>query len=115
YGRLVRPLNLKPGEPIVIVSHDVLHRVPFQALRGPSGWLLEERAVSYTPSASVLAYLLGRPARERTRVVALGNPDLGAARLALPGAQREAEAIKALYTNAEIYLQKDATKERLLA
>jgi CHAT domain-containing protein len=115
YGRLVRPLNLKAGEPIVIVSHDVLHRVPFQALRGPSGWLLEERALSYAPSASVLAYLLGRAARERTRVVALGNPDLGAARLALPGAQREAETIKALYTNAEIYLQKDATKERLLA
>ena len=115
YGRLIRPLNLAPNEPVVIVSHDVLHRLPFQALRGPSGWLLEERAVSYAPSASVLAYLVGRPPRERTRVLALGNPDLGAARLALPGAQREAETIKTLYSNAEIYLQKDATKETLLA
>jgi len=116
YARLIRPLNLAPNEPVVIVPHDVLHHVPFQALRGPSGWLLEERAVSYAPSASVLAYLVGRPARERTRVLALGNPDLGAARLALPGAQREAETIKTLYSDkAEIYLQKDATKERLLA
>ena len=115
YDRLIRPLNLAPGEPIVIVSHDVLHHVPFQALRGPSGWLVEERAVSYAPSASVLAYLVGRPARPRARVLALGNPDLGSARLALPGAQREVEGIRALYSNAEVYVQKEATKEKLLA
>jgi len=115
YDRLIRPLNLAPGEPIVIVSHDVLHHVPFQALRGPSGWLIEERAVSYAPSSSVLAYLVGRPARERVRVLALGNPDLGSARLALPGAQREVEGIRSLYSNAEVYVQKEATKEKLLA
>jgi CHAT domain-containing protein len=115
YDRLIRPLNLKPGEPIVIVPHDVLHHVPFQALRGSSGWLIEERAVSYAPSSSVLAYVVGRPVRERAHVLALGNPDLGSARLALPGAQREVEGIRTIYNNAEVYVQKDATKEKLLA
>ncbi len=115
YDRLIRPLGLAPGEPVVIVAHDVLHHVPFHALRGPSGWVVEERAVSYAPSASVLAYLEGRPVRARTHVLALGNPDLGSARLALPGAQREAETLRALYSGAEVYLRKEATKERLLA
>jgi CHAT domain-containing protein len=115
HDRLIRPLGLAAGEPVVVVPHDVLHYLPFQALRGPGGWLVEERAVSYAPSASVLARLLGRPPRERARVLALGNPDLGSARLALPGAEREAETIRTLYGNAEVYLQKDATKERLLA
>ncbi|HET7341243.1 MAG TPA: CHAT domain-containing protein, partial [Methylomirabilota bacterium] len=115
YQRLVRPLGLAPGEPIVVVAHDVLHHVPFQALRGPSGWLIEERAVSYAPSASVLAHLVAQPARERKHLLALGNPDLGSARLALPGAQREVETLGGLYSGSEVYVRQDATKERLLA
>jgi CHAT domain-containing protein/tetratricopeptide (TPR) repeat protein len=115
HGRLVRPLGLAPGEALIVVPHDVLHHLPFQALRSPAGWLVQERAVSYAPSASVLAHLAARPARERRRVLALGNPDLGSARLALPGSQREAEALRAVYDGAEVYVLKEATKERLLA
>jgi CHAT domain-containing protein len=115
YGMLVAPLGLRPGEALVLVPHDTLHYLPFQALRGPAGYLAEERPLSYAPSASVFAQLAARPVRARRVVLALGNPDLGNARLALPGAQREAERIGALFSGAEVYVLKDASKERLVA
>ena len=38
------------------------------------------------------------------QLLALGNPDLGSRRLALPGTQREVEHIQAIFPDAEIYL-----------
>jgi len=115
YGRLVQPLGLNESEAVVIVPHGSLHYVPFQALRGPRGYLVEERAVSYAPSASVLRYLAGGERSRRETVLALGNPDIGTPQLALPGTEREVQALQALFPEAEVYLHKEASKERLLA
>jgi CHAT domain-containing protein len=115
YDQLVRPLGLKDGEALVIVPHGMLHQVPFQALRGPKGYLIEERPISYMASGSTLAHLLRRARGERQQMLALGNPDLGSPRLALVGAEREVEQIKAFFPSAEIYIKQEATKERLLA
>ncbi len=115
HGRLLAPLSLRPGEAIVVVPHDVLHYVPFHALRTAGGWVIEERAVSYAPSVSSAAHLVGQPARPRRHLFALGNPDLGSARLALPAAQREVESIQALFPGAEAHVGAAATKARLLA
>ncbi len=115
YGTLVAPLGLRAAESLVLVPHDALHYLPFQALRGPAGYLAEAHALAYAPSASVFAHLAGRRPPARGRALAVANPDVGAARLALPGAQREAERLAALYAPAEVYLLKEATKTRLLA
>ena len=114
YTLLISRLVLKAQESLVVVPHDILHYLPFQALRG-ARYLIEERPLSYTPSASSAVRLLARQQGPRRRVLALGNPDLGTPRLALPGAQQEAERIKAFFPEAEIYVRQDATKERLLA
>ncbi len=114
HQRLIRPLSLAAGEAVVFVPHDALHYVPFPALRGPGGYLIEERVVSVAPSASVFARLAARERPGATNVLALGNPDLGTRRLALPAAEREVERIKALYAEAEVYVRADATKERML-
>jgi CHAT domain-containing protein len=115
HGRLLAPLSLRPGEAIVVVPHDVLHYMPFHALRAPGGWVVEERAVSYAPSVSAAAHLLGRAPRPRRHLLALGNPDLGSARMALPAAQREVQSIQALFPGAEAHIGAAATKARLLA
>jgi CHAT domain-containing protein len=112
---LVEPLGLSPGESLVIIPHGALHYLPFQALRGPGGYLVEERVLSTAPSASTLAALLARDRGSRQLVLALGNPDLGSPGLALPGAEREVRQIKEFYPQAEIYTGRDASKERLLA
>jgi CHAT domain-containing protein len=115
YGRILRPLALKGSESVVIVPHDVLHYLPFQVLRSPEGYVIEERGISYAPSASAFVTLLNRQKRQSNRVLALGNPDLGAPQLNLPGAQREVEQIQLQFPEAEVYVRKQATKERLLA
>ncbi|MBI3031396.1 MAG: CHAT domain-containing protein [Candidatus Rokubacteria bacterium] len=115
YAQLIRPLGLVESEALVVVPHDVLHYVPFHALRGPRGYLIEERPVSYAPSASTLVRLLAREQTDKRQVLALGNPDLGTPRLSLPGAQREVERIKMLFPAAEVYVRRDATKERFMA
>jgi CHAT domain-containing protein len=115
HARLLAPLSLRAGEALVVVPHDVLHYVPFQALRGPAGWVVQERAISFAPSATAAAHLLGRPARPREHLLALGNPDLGSPRLALPAAQREVQRLQTLFPGAETHVGKAATKARLLA
>jgi CHAT domain-containing protein len=115
HTRLVAPLGLARGEAVVFVPHDALHYVPLHALRGPAGWVIEERPVSYAPSASAAVHGLARSPGPRGQVLALGNPDLGSPRLALPGAQREVERLGALYPGAEVYVLRAATKERLVA
>jgi CHAT domain-containing protein len=115
HARLIAPLSLRRNEPAIVVPHDVLHYVPFHALRSGTTWLVQERAVTYAPSASVAAHLTGGTTRPRRQVLALGNPDLGSPRLALPAAQREVELLPAYFTEAEVHVGKAATKARLLA
>ena len=111
---LIAPLELREGERVVFVPHSVLHYLPFAALRGPRGWLVEERAVASAPSASALIAIMQRPFLDQTQVLALGNPDLGEARLALPGAEREVQEIRAIYPTASVFTRRDATKERFV-
>jgi CHAT domain-containing protein len=111
---LVRPLGLVAGEALVVVPHDVLHYVPFQALRSSAGYLIETSSLSYAPSASALAALMRRDARKSGKLLALGNPDLGSPQFALPGAQGEVAAIRALFSEEESYFLKDATKRRFV-
>ena len=114
YDLLVRPLAINAGEALVIVPHDVLHYLPFQALRDGNEYLIEKSALAYAPSSSALAALLRRNISKSGKLLALGNPDLGTPKLLLPGAQREVEAIKLLFSDQESYFLKDATKKRLL-
>jgi tetratricopeptide (TPR) repeat protein len=114
YGQLVRPLGLRPGEDLVIVPHGSLHYLPFQALAGDDGFLIEERGVSYLPVAATVRHFLAGPSPIRRHALGLGNPDLGSSRLALPAAEREVEQLRALFPDAEIYVRSAATKQQLM-
>ncbi len=74
---LVEPVFKHKGVRKLIVSPDgALHLLPFEALTDRSGrYLVEEYAVQYAPSASVLAELLSLPEERRRGLLALGNPD----------------------------------------
>ena len=79
---------------MVFVPHDTLHYLPFHALPGRDGYLVETRAVTYAPSASALVDILQRSAPARETILAMGNPDLGIPSLDLPGASSEVHSIK---------------------
>ena len=114
YNLLIKPLALVPGEAVSILPHDSLHYLPFQALWSGDKFLLQTSAVSYAPSASVLLNVFQRQGSKNGKFLALGNPDLGNPSLALPGSQKEVEALIRLFPNSESYLLAEATRDRLL-
>lgn len=112
---LVEPLRLRDGEQVVVIPHGVLHYLPFHALPGSRGYMIESQVVSYAPSASALANLLEKEDPGRDRMLAFGNPDLGLPVFDLPNAEKEVMRIKALYPQTEIYLRGAATKAQLMS
>ncbi|MEQ9104336.1 MAG: CHAT domain-containing tetratricopeptide repeat protein [Rhodothermales bacterium] len=70
---------------VTIIADDALHYVPFDALVVEPGtswathrYLVNDAAVSYVQSASVLQQLSGRVARAPSKqLLAIGNPDFG--------------------------------------
>lgn len=115
YQKLVAPMGLREKEQLIIVPHDALHYLPFQALNLSGQFLIEMHSVSYAPSASALITIFKRPLVSVPRgVLALGNPDLNDPELALPGAQREVELIGKLYPDASVFIGKAATKQQMV-
>lgn len=86
YHTLLSPAReaLRGARRVVIVPDGALWELPFQALRPPGGrFLIEDVAVSYAPSLSVLRDMrmhrraVSRPAGA---LLAVGNPELGRVR-----------------------------------
>ena len=77
YTELIAPLAgwLKPGVPLAIVPHGVLHHVPFHALFDGQNYLLDRFEVSYAPSATVLALCQQRSSHAPARALITGVAD----------------------------------------
>jgi len=109
-AKLMRPLALRPDERLVIVPHDALHYLPFQALRQDGKFLVETHAVVIEPSASIAVQLAARGQEVGSSLVAFGNPQIGQ-RFALPGAEAEVSTIAPLFTDKSVFLRSAATRE----
>jgi len=116
HQRLVTPLRSHVrGERVLIVPHDVLHYLPFAALRSPEGrWLVEDWRLSTVPSASVLKYLPSKRTGASGPAVALGNPELGP-ELTLRFAEREVQAVADALPGARVYVRSQATEHEAKA
>lgn len=116
YDRLIAPVaqHLAGRRLITIVPHGVLHYLPFSALRGPDGYLVETFALRVLPSAGVLAFLGAAGPEPAQSLLVLGDPDLGDPQYDLPGAEAEARAIAAMEPDARLFLRAEATKSVLL-
>ncbi|MGV7210343.1 CHAT domain-containing protein [Oxalobacteraceae bacterium A2-2] len=114
YTLLLAPLDIAAGEQLLIVPHDALHYMPFQALHDGASYLIERHALAFAPSAGVAVQLARRSVDQEAPLVAFGNPGTDA-RLALPGAEREVEQIGALFTGSQVFIQSAATKSRFRA
>jgi CHAT domain-containing protein len=100
------------GDRVLLVPHDVLHYLPFGALRSPGGrWLVEDYTLATLPSASVLRYLAGKGETAGGHALAIGNPDVGPG-LELPYAEREARFVGQRFPRARVLLRAEATKAR---
>jgi CHAT domain-containing protein len=103
---LVAPLRAHLGacRRLIIVPHDVLHYVPFQALMEGDEYLIDSYSIAYAPSASVFALCRARPRTPATRSLILGVPDAKAVHI-----KDEVLAIADLLPEADLYLGEQAT------
>jgi CHAT domain-containing protein/Tfp pilus assembly protein PilF len=145
-SRSLFQLLIKPAEAqllgknaLVILPDGPLWNLPFQALLGDDGrYLLQDYAISYAPSLTVLREMMRVrqksqpevPANTPTTLLAMANPDLGKETIQraavvyrgeslgpLPDAQREAVALKQLYGSdqSEVYTGAEARENRFKA
>lgn len=132
YAALIGPVDaaLSDVRELIVIPDGPLWAVPFQALITPRGkFLLEERAISYTPSLSALHALESRRAARTGRpsfLLALGDPavpgmakgvatERGVESGRLPQAAREVAALGSLYgASRSQVLTADAASEAAL-
>ena len=99
------------GKELVIVPHDVLHYLPFQALYADDKkYLIEQYPVSYLSSASLLQFTKEKRKAGRERVLALANPDLGDPKKNLEFAEVEAREVQTAYPQSILLLKGEATE-----
>lgn len=112
FAQLVRP-GLRGGTPreLLIVPHDVLHYLPFQALMpAPDRYLIQDVPMYYYSSASLMQFTRAKAQGQSSTLLALGNPDLHDPALDLRYAEREVRGIAALFPDTHLITGKDATE-----
>lgn len=130
YTLLIEPIaDLLPSDPdavITIVPHGPLFLMPFASLKAPSGeYLIQAHTLLASPSIQVLG-LTQRYLQQQKRqgnILVVANPTMpnfpdGKGRsadslAALPGAEKEGEAIAALY-NTTVITGDEATEEHVV-
>lgn len=109
YRKIVDPIaDQLNSTKLTIVPHGSLHYLPFAALYGEGGYLIDRYNLRVLPNASVLKFLKGYPKEGEDRILILGNPDLGDPQYNLKYAQEEALSISHIFPGAVVLLGPDA-------
>lgn len=136
YDVLIKPAQAQLNDKtnLVIASDNALWDLPFQALvTDGNHFLIEDAAISYTPSFTVLREMSNRKRMESANaptLLALGNPKLGNKTMKraaltfrdgkldpLPEAEQEIRALGRMYgpTRSKIYIGSEAREDRFKA
>jgi CHAT domain-containing protein len=111
YAMLIQPVaqEISVKKHLIIVPHEMLHYLPFQALLSKNGkYLIESFTISYLPSGSVLKYARLNNKGNRVELFAAANPTTGLA--PLPAAEEEVRELSTLFDKRLILTGKEATK-----
>ncbi len=96
------------GRSLVVIPHDVLHYVPFQALYDGSGYVVDSHDIVYSASASVM-----KICREKEPPDATEDLILAVADATTPAILEEAETLKQLLPNARVFVGEEARADLL--
>ncbi|MBX7150127.1 CHAT domain-containing protein [bacterium] len=97
---------------VTVIPAASLYYVPFQCLAtetqdGDISFLIEKKSVNYLTAATLMDLVSAKKNKGIGSVLVFGNPDGS-----LPGAEEEAKVIQAAYSNAKLYKNQDATKDK---
>jgi len=107
------------GKELLIIPHDVLHYLPYQALVSDKGrYLIQDYPIYYLSSASLMQFTREKRRASKgkdERALVMGNPSLGDQSFNLRFAEREAKEIARVYPKSAVYLKTEATKPRTVS
>lgn len=120
--KLLIPTGLAGEKQLCLVPDKSLHQLAFATLVSQSGrYLLQDYALFYAPSASVLVLATENARRKEERnesLLSVGNPDFDREENQnlpdLEGAEEEARTIATGYQKSLVLLAGEATKEKFL-
>lgn len=116
----LRALLIEPAAPdmadkkvVALIPYGSLMYLPFQTLLqeqadGSLRFLIQEKELVVLCKATDLDQVYGPPSGKGGTLVALGNPDRS-----LPGATREVNALRTIFPEAQVYLEAEATREKI--
>ncbi len=110
YGALVQPLQpeLQNHDVVAYIPYGSLVYLPFSALQSPQGYLGQQKQVVVLSKAADLDQIFGPPSPTSGSLVAFGNPDG-----TLAAASEEARSLARLFPGAEVFLEEEATPDKL--
>jgi len=107
------------GKELLIIPHDVLHYLPYQALVSDKGrYLIQDYPIYYLSSASLMQFTREKRRASKgqeERALVMGNPNLGDQAFNLRFAEREAKEIARVYPKSAVYLKTEATKPKAVS
>lgn len=120
YSALLQPaMSLVRGKSLLIIPHDVLHYLPFQALLSPQGrYLIQDYSLDYLSSASLMEFTKEKKkagGEAGDKALAMGNPNLGDPAYNLRYAAREAKEVAETFPGSAVYVGAQATKRRAVS
>jgi CHAT domain-containing protein/predicted negative regulator of RcsB-dependent stress response len=117
YKLLIEPaLPHIRGKELLIVPHDVLHYLPFQALMSSQGkYLVQDYPIYYLSSASLMQFTKEKKRAGGEKALVMGNPSLGDEAYNLRFAEREATEVASVYPQSAVYLRAEASKTRAMS
>jgi CHAT domain-containing protein len=117
YKLLIEPaLQHVRGKELLVIPHDVLHYLPFQALvSAQDKYLIQDYPIYYLSSASLMQFTHEKRRAEGERALIMGNPSLGDEAYNLRFAEREAKEVASVYPKSEVYVKEQASKLRAIS
>jgi CHAT domain-containing protein len=104
------------GKELLIIPHDLLHYLPYQALLSPRGkYLVQDYPIYYLSSASLMQFTKEKKKAAGERALVMGNPSLGDEAYNLRFAEREAREVARVYPKSEVYLKDQASKPKAIS
>lgn len=107
YRKLFAPLEkFTKNKDLIIIPAASVYYVPFQALHDGANYLVENRKISYSPSATVWKFLQNKTSRKTENALLLGFADER-----IPLVNREIEILQKVFPKAKTFTGESANFE----
>jgi CHAT domain-containing protein len=101
---------------LIIAPHGLLHALPYQALMGGEGYLIEQHSLIYAPSLQIMQLLLSAPTdTTSSKSLFYGIENFNTPMSPLPSAGTEIERMRGLFQErGEYFFGEQASRQKLL-